>query len=61
MILATKSGWLIAVDVVRETRKATIVKARDEKRERRIPKDSEQQKLFSGVDEAMTWQGASLE
>jgi len=54
-ILAKKSGWLIGVLVVRETAKATIVKAWDEKRERRIPKDDENQKLFECTDAAQKW------
>lgn len=57
MILATKSGWLIAVQLVRETPKAHIVKATDEWKERRIPKDDPNQKLFDSVDDAMRWQG----
>lgn len=61
MILATKSGWLIAVSLVRETPKAFIVKARDERRGRRVPKGDQRQKLFSNTTEAMAWQAEDLQ
>lgn len=61
MILATRTGWLIAVQLIRETPKAHIVKALDEKRERRVPKSDERQKLFGNVEDAMRWQGISFE
>lgn len=54
-ILAKKSGWMIGVIVLRETAKATIVKAWDTKREMRIPKDDENQKLFECTTEAEKW------
>ena len=56
-ILATKSGWLIAVEVLRETRKAFVVRERDSGRERRVEKDSSHQALFDDCDQAMAWQG----
>ncbi len=55
MILATKSGWLISCELVRETPKAAYVKARDENKERRIPKNSETSKLFDCVKKAEKW------
>lgn len=60
MILATKTGWLISVDLVRETDKAFIVKARDEKKERRVSKDDERQKLFHNVAQAEIWMRSSM-
>lgn len=60
-ILATRSGWLILVEVLRETAKAYIVKARDEKNERRVEKTSTTQKLFDDCDQAMAWQGVSID
>ncbi len=59
-ILAKKSGWMIGVLVLRETEKATIVKAWDTKRELRIPKDDEKQKLFECTGEAESWIRQSL-
>ena len=55
MILATKSGWLIGVELLRKTPKAYIVKAWDEKKERRVPKDSKSEKLFDCTDRAQEW------
>lgn len=57
MILATKSGWLIAVRVLRETQSAFVVKAIDEKRQRRISKADDNQRLFENTDQALAWQG----
>lgn len=54
-ILAKKSGWMIGVLVVRETEKATIVQAWDDKKERRIPKDDSKQKLFECTNAAQKW------
>jgi hypothetical protein len=54
-ILAKKSGWMIGVLIVRETEKAVIVKAWDDKKERRIPKDDNSQKLFECTTEAQKW------
>lgn len=59
-ILATKQGWLIGVDVIRETPKATIVKAWDEKRERLVPNDDQNQKLFDCTDAAQKWIGTGV-
>lgn len=61
MILATQTGWLIAVDLIRETPKAQIVKASDEKRERRVSRTDPKQKLFDSVDDALRWQGISYD
>jgi hypothetical protein len=55
MILATKSGWLIGVEIVRQTPTAFIVRAWDEKRERRVQKDSEEKKLFDCTKKATIW------
>lgn len=57
MILATKTGWLIGCDYLRETRKATFVRAWDSKgsAQRRIEKNSETEKLFNNTDDAMAW------
>jgi hypothetical protein len=57
-ILATKSGWLIAVQILRETPKAFIVKEVGQKGEKRVSKDSKNSKLFAGVDEAVEWMEA---
>lgn len=54
-ILAKKSGWMIGVLIVREAEKAVIVKAWDDKKERRIPKDDNSQKLFECTTEAQKW------
>lgn len=56
MILATQSGWLIAVKLIRETPNAWIVKARDEKWERRVSKNDDRQCVFNNTDEAIAWQ-----
>lgn len=55
MILATKSGWLIGCNFIRETPKATIVKPWGSKKERRVEKESKTEKLFDGVPEAQEW------
>lgn len=55
MILATKSGWLISCKVLRETKRAHIVKYIDDSRERRIPKGAKDRKLFDSVDSAEEW------
>lgn len=54
-ILAKKTGWLIGVDVIKETPKAHVVKAWDEKRERIVPKDAVNEKLFDSTGEAQKW------
>lgn len=56
MILATKSGWLIACKLLRETPKAFIVEYTDDKgNEVRISKSDQNRKLFNSTDEAITW------
>lgn len=61
MILANKSGLLIAVKVLRKSRTATWVECRDEPgRERRIPNNDNDRKLFVSVDEALEWAGIEL-
>lgn len=60
-ILATTSGWLIPVEVLRETPLAHIVKARDERKEWRVEKASTTRKLFDNCDQAMAWQGVDID
>ena len=55
MILATKSGWLIACEFISETAKTVIVKPFDSKYERKVSKASKTQKLFDDVYEAQDW------
>jgi len=55
MILATKTGWVICVELIRETPKAYVVNVTDEKRERRVPKESNAEKLFDCTDDAIAW------
>lgn len=55
MILATKSGWLISCEVLRETQRAHIVQYIDESRERRIPKGAKDRKLFDCTNKAQEW------
>ncbi|MNR39599.1 hypothetical protein D3C85_1578210 [compost metagenome] len=57
MILASMSGMLIAVTLVRETPKAFIVKPRDAVNEIRVAKDNDKRKLFDTVSEAYAWLG----
>lgn len=55
-IIATKSGWLIAATILRETPKAFIVEYSDEKgKERRINKNDHLKGVFNSVDEALEW------
>lgn len=54
-ILARKSGWLIAVKVLRETPKAYIVEAYDENKEIRVSKNSTSEGLFNDTLEAIDW------
>ena len=56
VIYATKSGWLIASTLIRETKKAYIVKHKDDPdKEIRLSKDNKFAKLFANTDEAMDW------
>lgn len=55
MILATKSGWLIAGEVVKETKRTYTFQPVDSKRPSVIPKNSTSRKLFEDVNEAMKW------
>lgn len=55
MILATKSGWLILCDLIKETDKTFTVKPVDSKREKRVSKSSKTEKLFNDADEAYDW------
>lgn len=56
MILATRSGWLISVEKVAETKHTITVKERgDLEPPYKISKKDLDQKLFSNVDEASTW------
>lgn len=55
MILATKSGWLIACEFISETAKTVTVKPFDSKYERKVSKASKTEKLFDGVYEAQDW------
>lgn len=56
VILATKSGWLIAAKLIRETPKAFIVQAVDEKEPRRVEKSDKSRGIFENCDQAMAWQ-----
>lgn len=55
MIYATKTGWLIGCDVVKETRCTTTVKFWDENKERKVSKKNELVKLFPDRAQAETW------
>lgn len=56
MILATKTGWLIVVEKVVETKHTITVKERGEsKPPYKISKKDPDRKLFSNVDEASAW------
>ena len=55
MILATKSGWLIAGRVTRETERVFVFKPTDSKHTQKISKSSETEMLFEDVAEAMKW------
>jgi hypothetical protein len=56
MILATKSGWLISVKVIRETPKGYVIRDCEKgARERRISKSDLSRKLFESTDEALEW------
>lgn len=54
-ILATKSGWLIGVDVINETSDAHVVKEWCEKTEHTVLKNSTTEKLFDCTDDAEKW------
>lgn len=62
MILATQSGNMTAVKVVRETPKGFIyndlsMSGWAQTKERRISKSDQTRKLFSSTDEALDWMG----
>lgn len=64
MILATQSGMLTAVKIIRETPKGFIYNdlsknGPERTKERRIGKDEEGRKLFNSTDEALDWMGVS--
>lgn len=55
MILATKSGWLIACEFISETDKTVTVKPFDSKHTRKVSKSSKTEKLFDDVYKARNW------
>ena len=55
MILASKSGWLIAGEVVKETKRTFTFQPVDSKRPTIIQKNSTSRKLFEDVEKAMKW------
>lgn len=56
MILATKSGWLISVEKVAESKNTVTIKERGEtKPPYKVSKYDPDQKLFDSVDEARAW------
>ena len=55
MILASKSGWLIAGEVVKETKQTLTFQPVDSKRPTVIPKNSTSRKLFEDTEKAMQW------
>lgn len=56
VILATKSGWLIAATLLRTNKKSYIIEYKDHKgKEVRIGKEEEKRKLFNNTDEALKW------
>lgn len=55
MILATKSGWLIACEFISETSKTVTVKPFDSKYNHEVSKSSKTEKLFDGVYKAQNW------
>lgn len=56
MILATKSGWLIAVEKVSETKQTVTIKERGEtKAPYRVAKKDPDRKLFDSVYLASAW------
>lgn len=55
MILASKTGWLIAVQLISHTDTHWVVKAYDEKRERKVLKTSNAEKCFTKVSDAENW------
>lgn len=52
MILATKTGWMIGVNLLRETRASYYVKAWYEPKEIRVRKSDTTRKLCQDVPEA---------
>lgn len=65
MILANLNGDMRAVRFVRETEKAYIyndlsMNGDKRKKDRRLPKDSINPKLFKSTDEALDWMGITL-
>jgi hypothetical protein len=59
MILATKSGWLIIVELIKKTAKTATVRAVDDLKVRRISNSSKEEKLFDSVAEAVDWIGSA--
>ncbi len=57
MILATKGGWLIVCDLVRETPKGKFVINRDDssKTEYHVRNNDKRRKLFNDVNKATDW------
>ena len=55
MILASKSGWLIAGKVIKETSKSWHFKPVDSEHTQIISKYSDFTALFNDVKEAMKW------
>lgn len=55
-IVATKSGWLFAATILRETPKHFVVEYKDEKgKEKWIKKSDKKMKIFDNTDEAIDW------
>lgn len=56
IVVATKSGWLIAATLMRETEKSYIVEYKDTPNKNVvISKDDDRKKIFNNTDEAMDW------
>lgn len=55
MILATKNGWLIAGEVVKETKRTFTFQPVDSKHPAVIQKNSTSRKLFEDVEKAIRW------
>lgn len=55
MILATKNGWLIAGEVVKENERTFTFQPVDSKYTQKISKSSKTVMLFEGVYDAMKW------
>jgi hypothetical protein len=55
MILATKSGWMIACQIKEETDKGTAVIITDNNQERFVKNKSKTEKLFDSAYDALDW------